>query len=370
MRPTLNSHGGALVATLVLATAACGGHVQPARPGGTVASLHALGRTRAGVPVRRGGTYGVGDRAAERAELAAPPRASAAGVTVYLVDSGIRLAHREFAAGQASVARDFVGDGRGGRDCNGHGTHAAGIVGGVRYGVAPGVRLVALRIADCRGRIGDDALFAALEWLADSGHVRRPAVVNLSLSTDVALSAPRAVERLERAVRRILANGVTVVAAAGNRSADACGDTPGRIAPVITVSAIDDGGAGEGGRLDAAATRPTRVRSANYGRCVDLFAPGGHIRSAWWTDAGATRVEDGTSSAAAFVTGAAALYLGCDPAASPAEVARALLGHATGGEVVHAGLGSPERRLSARRAAITAASRTGCVAPALVSRTR
>lgn len=370
MRPFPIGPEGTLVAAAVLAVAGCRGHVRPGSYDVTVAGAVGSGGRRATTPPDVAGVRKPGDRAWDRTVAPGAPGARGAGVTVYLIDSGIRLAHREFAAGRASVGGDFVGDGRGGRDCNGHGTHAAGVVGGATYGLAPGVRLVALRVADCSGRVDDAALFAALEWVAGPERVRRPAIVNFSLSTDVAQSAPRAVARLEDAVRRILDNGVTVVAAAGNQSADACGGTPGRIGPVITVSAIDDRGPADGDSAATATARAARLRGANYGRCVDLFAPGGRIRSAWWTGSRATRVESGTSSATAFVTGAAALYLGCNPAASPGEVAGALLGDAAGGEVIDAGPGSPDRRRLSRVAALAAASRTACVAPAVTSSTR
>jgi subtilisin family serine protease len=258
------------------------------------------------------------------------------GVTVYLIDSGIRRTHREFAPARATVGGDFVGDGGDGADCHGHGTHVAGVVGGNTYGVAPGARLVALRVADCRGTVSDAALLAALAWAADSQRVRRPAVVSYPLSAQVQWTAPDVVLRLEDAVRRIVANGVTVIAAAGNDSSDACQRTPGRVGAVVTVSSAVPRVPGEA----------ARSRSAGHGWCVDLFAPGERTRSAWWTDDAATQIVDGTSVAAAVVSGVAALYLECRPAASPEEVARALLAHATPTRVVGAGLGSPDRLLS------------------------
>jgi subtilisin family serine protease len=258
------------------------------------------------------------------------------GVSVYLIDSGIRRTHREFAAGRATVGGDFVGDGAAGADCHGHGTHVAGVVGGNTYGVAPGTRLVALRVANCRGTVPDAALLAALAWAADSHRVRKPAVVSYTLSADVQWMAPDVVQRVEDAVQRIVANGVTVIAAAGNDSSDACRRTPGRVSGVVTVSSAVPRGPGEG----------VRSRRAAHGRCVDLFAPGERTHSAWWTDDTATRTVDGTSVAAALVSGVAAQYLECRPAASPAEVARALLAHATSARILGTGPGSPDRLLS------------------------
>jgi len=277
--------------------------------------------------------------------------ATGAGVTVYLVDSGIRPTHREFAPARAGMGGDFVGDGRAGEDCHGHGTHVAGIVGGNVYGVAPGVRLIALRVADCRGAMRDAALLAALDRVADSHRVRKPVVVNYSLSADVAWTTPEVVRRIEDAVQRLVTSGVTVVAT-GNDSSDACRRTPGRVAAVLTVSSADAPDAGAA----------VRSRPASHGRCVDLFAPGERTRSAWWTDDAVTRTGDGTSVAAAYVTGAVARYLECNPAASPAKVARALLVRATHEPLVDAGSGSPDRLLS--RAQLTSkAFRAPCPPP-------
>ena len=282
------------------------------------------------------GPWSHGRRAAESVAPTGASVAGGVGVTVYLIDSGIRRTHREFAPARATVGGDFVGDGGAGADCHGHGTHVAGVVGGSSYGVAPRARVVALRVADCRGTVPDAALLAALAWAADSHRVRKPAVVSYTLSADVQWMAPDVVRRVEDAVQRIVANGVTVIAAAGNDSSDACRRTPGRVGAVVTVSSAVLRGPGEA----------VRSRPAGYGRCVDLFAPGERTHSAWWTDDAATRTMDGTSVAAAVVSGVAALYLECRPAALPEEVARALLAHATPARIVDAGPGSPDRLLS------------------------
>ena len=356
MRPSMIGPEAALVAVGLLFVPGCGGRIRPDVDDMRLAAAGRSDGARAGTPTPHAGTPGPRDRRADRPTVT--PSASGVGVTVYLVDSGIHQGHQEFAGGRASVGGDFVGAGRGGQDCNGHGTHVAGLVGGATYGVAPGVRLVALRVADCRGRVDDAALLAALAWVADPARVRRPAVLTLSLAADIGVMPRHVLAALEAAVRRVLASGVTVVAAAGNHASDACGYTPARIASVITVSAVVRGpGAGR------AALRPARLPVANFGRCVDFFAPGGPTRSAWWTGEEARRTDiGGTSAAAATAAGAAALYLSCHPRALPEEVARALLGPAIPGAVTHVGLGSPERRLRSPADVIGTAN-AACPAP-------
>ena len=261
--------------------------------------------------------------------------ATGAGVTIYIVDSGIRTTHREFSGGRAELGADFVGDGRGAGDCDGHGTYVAGLAGGATYGVASGARLVSLRVADCHGHVALSALLAALSYVADAGRVRRPAVVDLSLVVDPTLTPPGWIRQADRLVRRAVAAGVTFVVSAGNSAVDACDEWPARIPEVIAVSATDEGDA----------RMAVESGSAGYGPCVDLFAPGVRLRSAWSSRDDARRELTGSSGATAYVAGAAALLLELDPTASPATVARTLTSRATAGRVSAAGRGSPNRLL-------------------------
>ncbi|WP_026174913.1 S8 family peptidase [Thermus igniterrae] len=241
------------------------------------------------------------------------------GVNVYVIDTGILTNHADL-AGRAYVGYDALGGN--GQDCNGHGTHVAGTVGGTTYGVAKGVRLYAVRVLDCNGSGTNSGVIAGVNWVAQN-HVK-PAVANMSLG-GAASSA------LDTAVRNAIAAGVTFVVAAGNDNQDACLYSPARVAEAITVGATTN--------TDA------RASFSNYGSCLDLFAPGQNILSAWHTSTTATNTISGTSMASPHVAGAAALYLQQNPNATPSQVATALINGATTGKVTSAGTGSPNRLL-------------------------
>lgn len=243
------------------------------------------------------------------------------GVRVYVVDSGIRTSHAQF-AGRASVGADFVDDGMNGEDCRGHGTHVAGTIAGAVHGVAKGAQVVSVRVAGCTGPAPVSALIAGVEWV--TGNAQRPAVVNLSLGGEA--SVP-----LDAAVRSSISSGLAYVVAAGNDDVDACGRSPGRVAEALTVGAST--------RTDA------RAAFSNYGPCVDLFAPGMEITSAWYGGNTATWTMNGTSMAAPHVSGAAALYLQDHPGATPAEVTARLIQSSTYGVVTGIGSGSHNRLL-------------------------
>ncbi|KGH45748.1 hypothetical protein IN07_15395 [Modestobacter caceresii] len=232
--------------------------------------------------------------------------ATGAGVTAYVIDTGIRLGHGDL-GGRAVSGYDAVDGGRA-DDCNGHGTHVAGTVGGSRYGVAKGVRLVAVRVLDCAGSGTNAGVIAGIDWVTAHHPAGAPAVANMSLGGGASSA-------LDRAVQRSIADGVSYAVAAGNGDAagvpqDACAGSPSRVDAALTVGATD--------RTDAPAS------FSNYGACVDLFAPGVGITSAWHTSNTATRTISGTSMATPHVAGVAALYLQGDPAASPATVADAI----------------------------------------------
>jgi subtilisin family serine protease len=264
--------------------------------------------------------------------------ATGAGVHAYVVDTGIRATHADLAP-RVSGGFTAIDDGRGTSDCNGHGTHVAGILGGTVYGVAKGVSLHPVRVFDCEGGGTVSGVISGVDWVA--GNHESPCVANLSLG-GVASAA------LDAAVAGSIAAGIVYVVAAGNQGFDACTQSPARVAEAITVGAST--------RFDGRAT------FSNFGPCVDLFAPGVGIVSDWATADTAFREESGTSMAAPHVAGAAALILETRPAATPAEVARALVASATSGLLKRPGAGSPDLILYAGSIG-TAAPRADAAVP-------
>jgi subtilisin family serine protease len=241
------------------------------------------------------------------------------GVNAYIIDTGIRATHQEF-AGRVGNGADFVGDGNGTNDCNGHGTHVAGTTGGTTYGVAKQVTLHAVRVLNCSGSGSTSGVIAGVEWVT-ANHAS-PAVANMSLGGGVSSS-------LDTAVGNSIGSGVSYAIAAGNSNANACNYSPARVPAANTVGATTD----------------ARSSFSNFGSCLDIFAPGSSITSAWNTSDSATNTISGTSMATPHVTGAIALYLQLNPGASPATVTQALVNNSTPNKVTNAGTGSPNRLL-------------------------
>jgi subtilisin family serine protease len=241
---------------------------------------------------------------------------------VYIVDTGIRFSHNDF-GGRAVTGYDAV-DGGSADDCNGHGTHVAGTVGGSTYGVAKGVTLVGVRVLNCSGSGTNSGVIAGVNWVASDHQTGAPAVANMSLGGSVSSA-------LDTAVNNAINDGVTFAVAAGNSNRNACNYSPARVAAAITVGATTS--------TDA------RASYSNYGSCLDLFAPGSSITSAWYTSNTATNTISGTSMATPHVAGVAALYLKGNPGASPATVRDAIVNNATTGKVTKPGTSSPNRLL-------------------------
>ena len=245
---------------------------------------------------------------------------TAGNVTAYIIDTGIRFAHTDF-GGRATSGYDAV-DGGSADDCNGHGTHVAGTVGGTRYGVAKAVRLVGVRVLNCSGSGSNAGVIAGVNWVTQNA--RKPAVANMSLGGGASTA-------LDNAVASSIRSGVTYPLAAGNANANAGSASPARVASAITVGS----------------TTSTDARSSfsNYGTCLDIFAPGSSITSAWYTTNTATNSISGTSMAAPHVAGAAALVLSGSPSSTPAQVRDALVTRSTASVVTSPGTGSPNRLL-------------------------
>ncbi|MEQ3725267.1 S8 family serine peptidase [Alcanivorax sp.] len=261
------------------------------------------------------------------------PDSGGRDVNIYVVDTGVRTSHQEF-TGRVVPGRNFVSDNPlsflfGGsvdpenyEDCNGHGTHVAGTAAGSTYGVAKQANVVPVRVLSCSGSGSTSAVIAGIDWVA--GNHQKPAVANLSLGGFTSTA-------LDTAVANAVDAGVTMVVAAGNDNTDACNGSPNRVPEALTVGSTT--------RDDA------RSSFSNYGACVDLFAPGSDITSAWYQSDTQTNSIDGTSMAAPHAAGAAALYLAANPSATPDAVNLALVNDTATGAISNAGNQSPNRLL-------------------------
>ncbi len=278
-------------------------------------------------------------------------KGGAAGVNVYVIDTGIRITHQTF-TGRALVARDLVDDDRDGDpadlgnddpdptrpdgvDCHGHGTHVAGTVGGVDYGIAKQVNLWAVRALGCDGSAPWSTIIAAIDWV--TANHRSPAVANVSIQGGAS-------DAVDSAVRRSIAAGVTYAIAAGNFNLDYSSTSPGRTAEAITVGATE--------------ANDARAAFSNYGQGLDLFAPGVGIMSSFYTSDNGVTSMSGTSMASPHVAGVAALYLAAHPSATPQQVRDALVAAATRDVVGSPGTGSPNLLLYSGFMAMTAPSPT------------
>ncbi|MFJ5991030.1 S8 family peptidase [Lentzea sp. NPDC092896] len=247
---------------------------------------------------------------------------TASNVTAYVLDTGIRKTHSEF-EGRASDGYDFIDNDAVAQDCQGHGTHVAGTVAGKTYGVAKKAKLVGVRVLDCNGSGAWDGIIRGIDWVTANG--KKPAVVNMSLGGSGTNAS------LENAVKRSISAGFTYVLAGGNSGQDACSFTPARTPEAITVGASD--------RADKRSI--WSAGSSNYGKCLDIWAPGSDIVSASHNNDTGTRSMGGTSMASPHVAGAAALYLSANPSATPAQVRTALVGAATPNKLTDIKTGSP-----------------------------
>jgi subtilisin family serine protease len=240
-----------------------------------------------------------------------------AGVYAFIIDTGILASHVEF-TGRVQPGYTAISDGNGTNDCNGHGTHVSGTVAGTTWGVAKQASLVPVRVLDCKGSGSNSGVIAGVDWAANSA--LRPAVANMSLGGSFSSA-------LNAAVAGAVSKGVTMAIAAGNSNADACNYSPASEPSAITVGAT--------GSDDA------RASYSNYGTCVDLFAPGSGITSAWNTSSTATNTISGTSMATPHVTGVAALVTQANPGATPAAIANFIVQTASVNKVSSPGTGSP-----------------------------
>jgi subtilisin family serine protease len=246
------------------------------------------------------------------------PAHGGAGVTVYVIDTGINLTHNDF-GGRASFGFDAFGGN--GADGNGHGTHVASTSAGTAYGVAKKADLVAVRVLNDSGSGTIQGVVDGINWVTNNAS--GDSVANMSLGGGASAV-------LDQAVRDSIASGVTYAVAAGNDNQNASGYSPARVQEAITVAASTN--------TDA------RASFSNWG-AVQIFAPGQNITAAWIGSNTATNTISGTSMASPHVAGAAALVLGNSPGASPAQVWSTLDELSVPGVISNPGTGSPNKLL-------------------------
>jgi len=238
--------------------------------------------------------------------------ATGAGVDAYIIDTGMLLTHNEF-TGRAVAGTDAIGNDSDPTDCNGHGTHVAGTVGGTTYGVAKAVRLIAVRVLDCDGGGTDASVIAGIDWVTAHHVAGQPAVANMSLGGGFS-------QALNDAVTNSVNDGVVYAVAAGNGYTNACDGSPASTAAALTVGATD--------------INDNEATFSDRGPCLDIWAPGVSITSAWIGSNTATETISGTSMATPHVAGASALYLQSNASATAAQVDQALSENATTGKIV------------------------------------
>jgi subtilisin family serine protease len=225
-----------------------------------------------------------------------------AGVRVYIIDTGIRPTHTQFGTRAQTVY--------GSNDCNGHGTHVAGTIGGSTYGVAKGALLRGVRVLNCSGSGTWSGIIAGMDWVRVN-HIK-PAVANMSLGGGFSSSVNTAANNLSNA-------GVFVAVAAGNSNANSCNFSPASAANVTSVM--------------SSTSSDTKSSFSNFGSCAHLYAPGSSITSAWHTSNTATNTISGTSMASPHVAGVAALYKSTFGDASSSTIRTWLINNATTGVI-------------------------------------
>ncbi|MGW0464631.1 S8 family peptidase [Streptomyces sp. NPDC003027] len=249
------------------------------------------------------------------------PDSAGEGVTAYVIDTGVRVGHKDF-GGRATDGFDAIDNDETAQDGNGHGTHVAGTIAGSTYGVAKKAKIVAVRVLDDNGSGTTEQVIAGIDWVTRNH--QGPSVANMSLGGG-------ADPALDEAVKKAIASGVTFGVAAGNESADAGAGSPSRVQEAITVasSTKDDEQSG----------------FSNFGAVVDLYAPGSDITSAWNDSDSGTKTISGTSMATPHVVGAAAVYLAGHPGATPDQIAQALVGGATADKISNPAQGTANKLL-------------------------
>ena len=242
-----------------------------------------------------------------------------AGVSVYVFDSGINSSHEEF-TGRIEPGFNVINDAYGTEDCSGHGSHTASLIGGTTYGVAKQVKLIPVRVLNCRsGNSSSATLYTAINWVIEHHQTGVPAIINLSVGMSKSIA-------FNEAAQALIADGLIVVGAAGNQNRDACLYSPASEPSVISVGGID--------------RAALRASYSNYGSCVDIFAPGSDLVGAWFGSTDIYRSSSGTSNAAPIVSGIVALMLQDNPSLTQSQVKERLKTNATRDVLFNIGSGS------------------------------
>jgi subtilisin family serine protease len=254
------------------------------------------------------------------------PSTGGSGTNVYVLDTGILTTHQDF-GGRAIFGINYSSDTRSNDDENGHGTHCAGTIGGINYGVAKATRLVAVKVLDSKGSGTVAGIINGVNWVTNNA-VPYKSVISMSLGAQGIITA------LEEAINDAVARNIAVVVAAGNSNDNACGYSPAGFANCITVGATE---------LASGRTLDSRSSFSNYGPCVHIFAPGTNILSAWIGSNTATNTISGTSMACPHVAGLSATLLGVNTAMTPVQLRNALIANSQTGLISNVGNGSPNR---------------------------
>lgn len=235
------------------------------------------------------------------------------GVTIYGIDTGVYTEHRCF-GGRAKVGKNFI-EGESDQDENGHGTHTAGTAACSEYGGAGGAEVIALKVLDKNGSGSLSVVMAGVNWAHEDRKVGdKVAIATMSLGAEDILGLQKS---LDEAVKNAIAHGLHFTIAAGNSNKDAQTFTPARVQGANTVGAVDT------------SKNNQKASFSNYGKLIDVWAPGVNIKSAWIGSSGAENTISGTSMATPYVAGVLAAVLSKYGQKSPAELSKALQEHAS-----------------------------------------